>query len=780
MAPMGGRLAFRPDERRKVAEVIGDMDAEHRSGREESRPTIYSVVARLHAIRNHPIARRKRSYLEPLVEMILDERVKERLSNAENIDPNSASGEPAVSATEAVSTSAEQDTADTSAIAMDLSTTAADTEAARSEASPGRVRKQTRPKDGRRLRKRKRARSESDSGSDHEHRERRDGGDSGGKAVVPTVIPANGPKISDISGMNDVIQKLINFVCVPLQPGFYSNQSVLLYGPSGCGKTLVANAIAAETKAQFFAVSGPEIIGGVSGESEGNIRNIFEAAIRMAPSLIFLDDIEAIAGKQEQTAKGAMENRIALTLKKCMDRLQWETEAGKNVVVLAATSDANNLNPLVRQRFDIEVAVSVPSQDAREQILQKMTQDMALADDVDLKEIARMTPGFVGSDLKNVAKTASQLEMERVFNDKIARLQTVDGAATDDGLFWGSAEHVRLMHAVVAAEQPAGETKVAEPRIPARSFRQATQQVVPAAKREGFSTIPNTTWEQVGAMEAVREQLEISIIWPIRYPDRYAAVGLEAVGGILLWGPPGCGKTLVAKAVANESKANFISIRGPELLNKYVGESERALRELFERARAMTPCVIFFDEMDALAAKRDDGRSDGSARIVNTLLTELDGLVDRSGIYVIGATNRPDIIDPAIKRPGRLGESIFVGPPTSDDRVSILQTLCRNAALPPPPADTPMAGSDEVEAARARAAADNQRLLAAVARDRRCNGFSGADLDLLRRNAATNCLKRTIVSGEETHVSQDDWEAALAKVKPSISAAELERYKKMR
>lgn len=768
------------------------MDYEHRSGEKASQPTIHAVVTRLQSIRNHPIARRKRSYLEPLVEIILDERVSESTAKKEEapgaapsetvVPAKAGEGQPTVTST--------QDNTETST-AMDLSSTAVETEAARPEGSLRRARKHLhkgegaseRTTNGRRIRKRRRVRSESDSGSEYEHGERKDGGEGSGKLVVPTRIPPNGPQISDISGMNDVLRKLLLAVWYPLRDGGSDARPVLLYGPSGCGKTLMANAVAAETGANFFSVSGPAVIGGVSGESESNIRSIFDTAIKMAPSLIFIDAIEAIAGKHDESTKGAMENRMALTLSSCIDRLEWETDNGKNVVVLAATNDADNLNPVVRQRFDTEVVVSVPSQAAREAILQTMTHKIALADDVDLKEIARLTPGFVGRDLMNVVKMAKQLEVERAIDAKLAQLRVAASAAVDGADVGGdsssSFDEFSLLRALIGsndssegepAAAAAATAMVSSFPVHARSFQEATQQVVPAAKREGFSTVPDTTWEQVGAMKAVREQLKTSIIWPIQYPDKFAEAGLQTAGGILLWGPPGCGKTLVAKAVANESKANFISVRGPELLNKYVGESERALRQLFERARAMTPCVIFFDEMDALAAKRDDGRSDGSARIVNTLLTELDGLVDRSGIYVIGATNRPDMIDPAFKRPGRLGEVIFVGPPTAEDRVSILQTLCRNA--------TRSLGEAAEAAEAAMAHADNMQLLADVANDRRCDGFSGADLDHLRRNATIWRLKRSSLN--DTVITREDWEEALQDMEPSISPEALARYEKLR
>lgn len=284
-------------------------------------------------------------------------------------------------------------------------------------------------------------------------------------------------------------------------------------------------------------------------------------------------------------------------------------------------------------------------------------------------------------------------------------------------------------------------------------FMTAIPKVQPSAKREGFATIPDTTWADIGAMHEVREELAMAIVEPIKRPESFARVGITAPAGVLLWGPPGCGKTLVAKAVANESKANFISIKGPELLNKYVGESERAVRQVFERARSSVPCILFFDELDALVPKRDDSLSEASSKVVNTLLTELDGLASRAGIYVVAATNRPDMIDPAMLRPGRLGTSVFVGLPTPDERVEILKALYRKAL--------PSAPSDEVDA------------LEQTARDVRCTGYSGADLGSLHQAAAAAALKRETAVGPADHlrIVKVDWEVALGKVKASVKDA---------
>lgn len=835
MAPPAGKngFIFRREEERKTEEVAAELDADYKAGKPGAvRPTVSVLVARLQLIRNHAIGRQKKKYLESLAEKVLDERLSAAM--AAQAAATAATAATATVTATPTATATTQPPSNGTTAAADDGTTAMDTapdgvaapegETAEGAATttPAPTRKRIRrvgpeggTANGRVLRKRKRRRHEdsSDDGSDSDGERKQKG------AVVPTKLSSDGPTFEDIAGMDDILRDLIRLVWMPLRRGFdfkdsgsRPNEAVLLYGPSGCGKTLLANAIAAEARVPFFSVSGPSLIGGISGESENNIRNIFDEAVRQAPSLIFLDAIEALASKQDMSGKGPMEMRMALTLTSCIDRLNAESNTGKYVIVLAATNKADSLDPLVRRRFGVEIAVRMPSQDARERILQTMTRGMQFAEDVDLKDIARMTPGFVGGDLQNVVKTAQLNYMDAKLDAVLSRLRSTDTPQHNDNDTTpqeAQAEEdtpmsttkdketppdvqrdIRLLNAhederslaaavigvsTAASTAASGDDEAAHVTngtlaataalaegITSQNFRDAALSVLPAAKREGFSTIPNTTWKQVGAMEVLRKKLEMSIIGPIRYPDKYAAVGQKPMGGILLWGPPGCGKTLVAKAVANESKANFISIRGPELLNKWVGESERALRELFERARAMAPCIIFFDEMDALAAKRDDARSDGSARIVNTLLTELDGVVDRTGLFVIGATNRPDIIDPALKRPGRLGESIFVGPPTAEDRIAILQTLYRNAI----PGDQHMAETMEI--------------LEGVAMDARCTGFSGADLDHLLRTAGKNSLDRTgLHSLEVPQITADDWEKALAETQPSTSLAELRRYEKL-
>lgn len=561
--------------------------------------------------------------------------------------------------------------------------------------------------------------------------------------------PPAGINLDDVAGLESAIQMLINPIALPLlwgktfaRMGHRPSSNVLLHGPSGCGKTMLATAFAANVGVAFISVSAPSLISGTSGDSEKNIRAKFDEAIRLAPCLLFIDELDAIAGKRDDAQK-AMEVRMVSELSFGMDRIGRETEMGKNVIVLAATQRPDSIDISIRGRFSVEVEIGMPSAPAREQILRHMARNLTLADDVDFPALARLTPGYVGADLKHVISAAVDFSMRSLVDTRNSKLleQRPDlcAAVTDPS------ERTILL-AQESEDQEAGEECITFDH-----FEAAIKSVPPAAKREGFSAIPDTTWSHVGGMAEVRKKLEMNIIGPINDPERFSRVGIKPTAGILLSGPPGCGKTLVAKAVANESKANFISVKGPELLNKYVGESERAIRQLFTRAKSSVPCILFFDEMDALAPKRDDSHSDASSRVVNTLLTELDGVGDRSGIYVVGATNRPDCIDPAIRRPGRLGTSIYVGLPSAVERVDILKTIYRNTIQ--------LAYQDEAMVKK----------LDEIALDKRCDRYSGADLENLMLVAAQASLQRGL-DGEDTgdEITMADWEKALTEVKPSV------------
>ena len=552
--------------------------------------------------------------------------------------------------------------------------------------------------------------------------------------------PPTHVSLADLGGVDNVIQELKDLIVLPLfRPDIYINskiqppRGILLHGPPGCGKTMIANALAAELGVPFISLSAPSLVSGMSGESEKALRDHFEEAKNMAPCLFFLDEIDSITPKREN-AQREMEKRIVAQLLTCMDQLALEQTGGKAVIILAATNRPDSLDPALRRggRFDKEINLGVPSETVREKILRALTRQMALSDDFNFRHLAKLTPGFVGADLSDLVSTAGSAAIKRFLNTLKTESSDMDVDAADAPV---SETVLELRRLIKRAKEPP-LTEAAAVLITTGDFLTALPKIQPSSKREGFATIPDTTWADIGALRPVREELLTAIVEPIRCPEKYERVGITAPTGVLLWGPPGCGKTLLAKAVANESRANFISVKGPELLNKYVGESERAVRQVFVRARSSIPCVIFFDELDALVPKRDDSLSESSARVVNTLLTELDGLSNREGIYVIAATNRPDIIDPAMLRPGRLETLLFVDLPEEAERVEILQTLSRNLSI---------SFTDAI---------------ADVARA--CEGFSGADLESLLRRAGYAAIKRN------DSIKFEDFVTAQQKIRPSV------------
>ena len=573
------------------------------------------------------------------------------------------------------------------------------------------------------------------------------------KRKVTTEVDRSAPahvSLADLGGVDDVIQQLEDLIVLPIfRPDIYTSskikppRGVLLHGPPGCGKTMLANAFAHELGVPFIPLSAPSIVSGMSGESEKALRDRFDEAKTMAPCLMFIDEIDAITPKRE-SAQREMEKRIVAQLLTCMDDLALEKTGDKTVVVLAATNRPDSLDPALRRggRFDKEINLGVPNEAVREQILKALTREMRLADDIDFEYLAKATPGFVGADLNDLVSTAGSAAIKRFL--EILKIRNNDGTI-DSQVPLVSQQVLKLRRLISSAKQPATEEDV-QIAVTNDDFLIALPKIQPSSKREGFATIPETSWANIGALRAVREELQTAIVEPISSPEKYVKVGITAPTGILLWGPPGCGKTLLAKAVANESRANFISVKGPELLNKYVGESERAVRQVFVRARSSIPCVVFFDELDALVPRRDDSLSEASARVVNTLLTELDGLSSRQGIYVVAATNRPDIIDPAMLRPGRLETLLFVDLPGQDEREEILQTLIRNLNL------------------------DDATEMASVARD--CEGFSGADLESLLRQAGYAAIKRN------DSIKVQDFLTAKGKVKPSVT--DKRKYEKLR
>ena len=553
--------------------------------------------------------------------------------------------------------------------------------------------------------------------------------------------PPTHVSLADLGGVDPVIQQLEDMIVLPLlQPEIYAiskiqpPRGILLHGPPGCGKTMIANAFAAELGVSFISLSAPSIVSGMSGESEKALREHFEEARRMAPCLVFIDEIDAITPKRE-SAQREMEKRIVAQLLTCMDDL-----AGKAVIVIAATNRPDSLDAALRRggRFDKEINLGVPNEAVREQILRALTRNMFLSGDFNARKLAKLTPGFVGADINDLVSTAGSAAIKRFLDTLKAQ---ASGMEVDSDSVQGSAKVLEVRRLIKNAKE-----RLLDPAesisITMDDFLVALPKIQPSSKREGFATVPETTWKDIGALRPVREELLTAIVEPITNPESYERVGITAPTGVLLWGPPGCGKTLLAKAVANESKANFISVKGPELLNKYVGESERAVRQVFIRARSSIPCVIFFDELDALVPKRDDALSESSARVVNTMLTELDGLSNRQGIYVIAATNRPKLIDPAMLRPGRLETLLFVDLPGKDERVEILETLSRKVSI------------------------SNTNAIADIARS--CEGFSGADMESLLRQAGYAAIKRNDT------IKPEDFVTAKKKVRPSVG--DIEKY----
>ncbi|KAI9759183.1 MAG: hypothetical protein M1835_000444 [Candelina submexicana] len=560
--------------------------------------------------------------------------------------------------------------------------------------------------------------------------------------------PPSHVTLADLGGLYEVNELLGDLLVLPLKDpetyilsGLQPPRGILLHGPPGCGKTMLANAWAAELCVPFIPISAPSVVSGMSGESEKQLREYFDEAKKMAPCLIFIDEIDAITPKREG-AQREMEKRIVAQMLTCLDELALEKTDGKAVIVLAATNRPDSLDPALRRvgRFDTEINLSIPNEPVREQILRTLTRHMNL-DKIDYSSLAKKTPGFVGADLNGLVTNAGVVALKRSIEAmKVQAAESgemiVDYPSVAES---GCSPHVTNMRRFIKwAEQPHPPVTI---QITYDDFLVALPKVQPSAKREGFATIPDTTWTDIGALQEIKAELQAYIVDPIDDPKIYEEVGITPPSGVLLWGPPGCGKTSLAKAVANESKANFISVKGPELLNKYVGESERAVRQVFVRARSSVPCVVFFDEFEALVPIREGSQSEASARVVNTLLAELDGVGSRNGIYVIAATNRPDLIDPAMLRPGRLEELIYVDLPDEDGRYEILKTLTRKQHF-----------------------TFDLQVIA-----RKCDKFSGADLESLIRQAGLAAISRRRNGKGGKTIELEDFDAALKKVGRSVS-----------
>ncbi|XP_073904980.1 nuclear valosin-containing protein-like isoform X2 [Castor canadensis] len=605
------------------------------------------------------------------------------------------------------------------------------------------------------------------------------------EAVLQTKAKARGlelqvsiVKFEDVGGNDATLKEVCKMLIHMRHPEVYHHlgvvppRGVLLHGPPGCGKTLLAHAIAGELDLPILKVAAPEIVSGVSGESEQKLRDLFEQAVLNAPCIIFIDEIDAITPKREVASKD-MERRIVAQLLTCMDDLNT-VAATARVLVIGATNRPDSLDPALRRagRFDREICLGIPDEASRERILQTLCRKLRLPETFNFGHLAHLTPGFVGADLMALCREAAMCAVNRVLmklQEQQKKDPEIEGLPSEGGQEKSlgtepspeTQDELQKLLGLLREQDPLSEEQMQGLCIELNDFIVALASVQPSAKREGFVTVPNVTWADIGALEDIREELTMAILAPVRNPEQFRAVGLVTPAGVLLAGPPGCGKTLLAKAVANESGLNFISVKGPELLNMYVGESERAVRQVFQRAKNSAPCVIFFDEVDALCPRRSDRETGASVRVVNQLLTEMDGLEARQQVFIMAATNRPDIIDPAILRPGRLDKTLFVGLPPPADRLAILKTITKNGTKPPLDADVD---------------------LQAIAGDIRCDCYSGADLSALVREASLCALRQEMTRQNNGNgkgalkINHMHFEEAFKKVKPSISVKDQMMY----
>eukprot|EP00484_Ammonia_sp_Unknown_P014875 CAMPEP_0197073950 /NCGR_PEP_ID=MMETSP1384-20130603/210863_1 /TAXON_ID=29189 /ORGANISM="Ammonia sp." /LENGTH=909 /DNA_ID=CAMNT_0042512791 /DNA_START=18 /DNA_END=2748 /DNA_ORIENTATION=+ len=656
--------------------------------------------------------------------------------------------------------------------------------------------------------------------------------------------------LSSVGGTDQIDDKLHDLI-VSMQCdvwrflGVSPPRSVLLHGPPGSGKTLLAHALAGECGVGLIKVSAPELVAGLSGQSEAKIRSLFESAVVNEPCIVFIDEIDVIANKREN-AQRQMESRIVAQLLTCLDDIARQAME-KRVMFIAATNRPDSIDNALRRgdRFDYELTMGIPDMNARLKILKIITKNMKLEEEFDYVAIAKQTNGFVGADLKALTKTAGIVGVKRILkeldpfhdprnngtnskeasdhsssphddehedeedeqedkdqdegkeasnhvnsshdNEREDEEDEQEEKEEDEGTGDEEDEHAIDPKAALLARYKRIKLTEMQMRghcIMESDFESALKTVEPSSRREGFATIPDVSWEDIGALADIQKELTLKITYRIKHKEIFSKLQIEDACGVILFGPPGCGKTLLAKAIAAASGASFISIKGPELLNKYVGESERAIRTVFERARSSPPCIVFFDELDALAPKREGGLDDiggggsgnnVSSRVVNQLLTELDGVKDRGEIFVIGATNRYDIIDTALIRPGRLGTKIYVGLPDEEGRYEILKAHTRNKPL--------------------KEAVD-LRLIAAHAK---CARFSGADLASLVEEAAMNVIKRrlnfdnldemgnekdgaqrsVVKQDDELCLSMTDFFKALDVIKPSITEMQAQEYELM-
>ncbi len=539
---------------------------------------------------------------------------------------------------------------------------------------------------------------------------------------IPKAAAKGVPRVSyeDIGGLKNEVQKVREMIELPLRHpeifdriGIEAPKGVLLHGPPGTGKTLLAKAVANETNANFYSISGPEIMSKFYGESEERLREVFKEAEENAPSIIFIDEIDSIAPKREEVS-GDVEKRVVSQLLTLMDGIQ---SRGK-LVVIGATNRPNAIDPALRRpgRFDREIDIGIPDEQGRLDILLIHTRGMPLTEDVDLESIAKVTHGFVGADLEALSKEAAMRSLRKILPE-------------------------------INLEQPKIPVEILNKiKITRQDFDEALRDVQPSAMREVLVQRPNVGWEDIGGLQQVKEELAEAIEWPLKHANLFAEASVEPPKGILLYGPPGTGKTMIAKAVAATSEANFISIKGPELISKWVGESEKGVREVFRKARQAAPCVIFFDELDAIAPRRggSEGDSHVTERVISQMLTELDGLEDLKGVVVIGATNRPDIIDEALLRPGRFDRILEVPVPDKESRKHIFQIHTKKKPLE----------SD----------VNLDKLVEMT------EGMTGADIAALVNAAAMSAIKEHIrqKSGSKLRISMRHFETALDKIKKKL------------
>ncbi|QSG11400.1 ATPase of the AAA+ class, CDC48 family [Halapricum desulfuricans] len=542
----------------------------------------------------------------------------------------------------------------------------------------------------------------------------------------------------DIGGLDEELEQVREMIELPMrhpelfqQLGIEPPKGVLLHGPPGTGKTLMAKAVANEIDAYFTTISGPEIMSKFYGESEEQLREVFDEAEENAPAIVFIDELDSIAPKRGETS-GDVERRVVAQLLSLMDGLE---ERG-DVIVIGATNRVDAVDPALRRggRFDREIEIGVPDRDGRKEILQVHTRGMPLDEEIDLDHYAENTHGFVGADLEQLSKEAAMNALRRIRPQIDLEADEID--------------------AEILESMEVSET----------DFKEALKGIEPSALREVFVEVPDVSWEDVGGLGDTKERLRETIQWPLEYPEVFEQMDMQAAKGVLLYGPPGTGKTLLAKAVANEAQSNFISVKGPELLNKYVGESEKGVREVFEKARSNAPTVVFFDEIDSIAGERGQGMGDSGVgeRVVSQLLTELDGIEDLEDVVVVATTNRPDLIDPALLRPGRLDRHVHVPVPDEEARRKIFEVHTQ---------DKPLAEDVDLDALAAET-----------------DGYVGADIEALCREASMAASREFINSvspGEvddsvsNVRIGREHFEDAMDEVGPSVDQETRERYEQI-